>query len=248
MINALILLTLIGASPLSLESLTLQVDGRIIDLQSHDLDGDTHPELVVSYNRGFLPNLERRLAVFCGQADGGFDTSPAIDEPAPKDAILLDLGTVNETPMLCTETGTEVRCRALEPACIGWMAPITIDIAPTLFHNPEIDDLPFALLLSRPLKRSARSLAVVAGLMLAMQLVDLYWLIGPDLLTQGHGHAPLRLDWTELAAVLGLGGLWLFLFARQARVRAVLPLGEPAVRELLQTRVSAEDGVEVASS
>jgi hypothetical protein len=93
--------------------------------------------------------------------------------------------------------------------------------------------LPFALLLSRPLKRSARALALVAGLMLVMQLVDLYWLIGPDLLTQGHGHAVLSLHWMDLAAVLGLGGLWLFLFARQVQTRPVLPLGEPAVRALL---------------
>ena len=71
------------------------------------------------------------------------------------------------------------------------------------------------------------------ALMLVMQLVDLYWLIGPDLLTQGHGHAPLRVHWMDLAAPLGMGGLWLFLFARQLRARPVLPLGEPAVRALV---------------
>jgi hypothetical protein len=98
-----------------------------------------------------------------------------------------------------------------------------------LFHFA----LPFALLLSRSLKRQAKSLALVAGLMLAMQLVDLFWLIGPDLLTQGHGHAPLKVHWMDPVAVLGLGGLWLFLFARQARTRPVLPLGEPAVRALV---------------
>jgi hypothetical protein len=97
--------------------------------------------------------------------------------------------------------------------------------------------LPFALLLSRSLKRNPRSLAWVAGLMLVMQLVDLYWLIGPDLLTQGHGHAPLRLHWMDLAATLGVGGLWLFLFARQVRTQPVLPLGEPAVRALVDTLV-----------
>jgi hypothetical protein len=107
-----------------------------------------------------------------------------------------------------------------------------------LFHFA----LPFALLLSRPLKRNARSLAVVAALMLVMQLVDLFWLIGPDLITQGHGHAPLRVHWMDLAATVGIGGLWLFLFARQARTRPVLPLGEPAVRALL------DEGVEAAAS
>jgi hypothetical protein len=116
----------------------------------------------------------------------------------------------------------------------GWGV---IAVALLVFHFA----LPFALLLSRPLKRNARSLAMVAGLMLVMQLLDLYWLIGPDLLTQGHGHAPLRVHWMDLAAVLGVGGLWLFLFARQVRTRPVLPLGEPAVRALVA------EGVEVTS-
>ncbi len=117
----------------------------------------------------------------------------------------------------------------------GWGV---IAVVLLLFHFA----LPFALLLSRPLKRNARSLAVVAGLMLVMQLVDLYWLIGPDLLTQGHGDAPLQLHWMDFAATLGVGGLWLFLFARQVRTRPVLPLGEPAVRTLVG------DGAEVVTS
>ena len=99
--------------------------------------------------------------------------------------------------------------------------------------------LPFALLLSRSLKRNARSLAVVAALMLVMQLVDLYWLIGPDLMTQGHGHASVRFHWMDLVATLGIGGLWLFLFVRQVRTRPVLPLGEPAVRALVERRAEA---------
>lgn len=100
--------------------------------------------------------------------------------------------------------------------------------------------LPFALLLSRPLKRSARALSAVAWLMLAMQLVDLYWLIGPDLAGHGSGAPPLHLSWMDLAAVAGIGGLWLFLFARQARTRPVLPVGEPAVRALLAAPQRAE--------
>jgi hypothetical protein len=99
------------------------------------------------------------------------------------------------------------------------------------------------LLLSRPLKRRPRSLATVAGLMLVMQLVDLYWLIGPDLLTQGHGHAPLRLHWMDLAATLGVGGLWLSLFARQVKTRPILPLGEPAVRALVGEGTPGTEGV-----
>jgi hypothetical protein len=93
--------------------------------------------------------------------------------------------------------------------------------------------LPFALLLSRPLKRRAGSLALVAGLMLLMQLLDLFWLIGPDLVAHGEEAIPFSVHWMDLAAVLGLGGVWLFLFAREAGAGPVLPLSEPQVLELL---------------
>jgi hypothetical protein len=108
----------------------------------------------------------------------------------------------------------------------GWGV---VAIALLVFHFA----LPFALLLSRPLKRSAGALGAVAALMLLMQLVDLFWLIGPDLVGHGHGDVPLRVHWMDLAAVLGLGGVWLFLFARQAQAAPVLPMGEPELRELL---------------
>jgi hypothetical protein len=108
----------------------------------------------------------------------------------------------------------------------GWMVMAVLLL---VFHFA----LPFALLLSRPLKRNARVLGAVAALMLLMQLVDLFWLIGPDLVGHGHADVPLRVHWMDLAAVLGLGGLWLFLFARQAQAAPVLPMGEPELRELL---------------
>jgi hypothetical protein len=99
--------------------------------------------------------------------------------------------------------------------------------------------LPFALLLSRPLKRNARSLAGVAALMLLMQLVDLFWLIGPDLASHGHGPVPLRVHWMDAAAVFGLGGLFVVLFTRQLRGAALLPVGDPEVRELTSARAEA---------
>jgi hypothetical protein len=114
----------------------------------------------------------------------------------------------------------------------GWNV---IAILLILFHFA----LPFALLLSRALKRSARALAAVATLMLVMQLADLFWLIAPDLAGHGQGPVPLRVHWMDVAAVLGLGGLFLLLFTRQLRGAAVLPLGEPEVRELVGTRAEA---------
>jgi hypothetical protein len=108
----------------------------------------------------------------------------------------------------------------------GWGAAAVLLL---VFHFA----LPFVLLLSRPLKRSASALAVVALLMLLMQLVDLFWLIGPDLVTHGEEAVPFRVHWMDVAAVLGVGGIWLFLFARRAAAPPVLPVSEPQVQALL---------------
>ena len=75
--------------------------------------------------------------------------------------------------------------------------------------------------------------------MLLMQLVDLFWLIAPDLASHGHGHVPLRVHWMDAAAVFGLGGLFLLLFARQLRGASLLPVGEPELRELAAARAEA---------
>jgi len=99
--------------------------------------------------------------------------------------------------------------------------------------------LPFALLLSRSLKRNARALAGVATLMLVMQALDLFWLVGPDLLTHGEGEAPFRIHWMDLAALGGLGGLWLALLVRQALSAPLLPAGEPELRELSAAQAEA---------
>ena len=115
----------------------------------------------------------------------------------------------------------------------GWGAIAAVLL---LFHFA----FPFVLLLSRPLKRSARALAGVALLMLAMRLLDHFWLVGPDLIGRGETLAvPLRVHWMDVAAVVGLGGLWLFLFAWQARRRPVLPMAEPALRERLAAPAEA---------
>jgi hypothetical protein len=114
----------------------------------------------------------------------------------------------------------------------GWNA---IAIALVVFHFA----LPFALLLSRALKRSARALAVVATLLLVMQLVDLYWLIGPDLASHGEEAPALRPHVFDFAAALGIFGLWLVLFARQLKGAALLPVGDPELRDIPAARAEA---------
>ncbi len=92
--------------------------------------------------------------------------------------------------------------------------------------------LPFAILLSRNLKRNARRLAVVALVVLGARLLDLFWLIQP-----AFSPAQFALHWMDVAAVLGVGGLWLSFFVSRLRGQPLLPLRDPDLP--LEAEVSA---------
>jgi hypothetical protein len=88
--------------------------------------------------------------------------------------------------------------------------------------------LPFALLLSRHRKRSARTLAPIAVLLLFARWLDLHWLVAP-----AFSKDAFTLHWLDLAAPLALGGIWLFLFTLRLRARPLLPANEPFLKEAL---------------
>jgi hypothetical protein len=86
--------------------------------------------------------------------------------------------------------------------------------------------LPFALLLSRDLKRHAGLLQKVAAFVIVMRLVDLIWLVAPTF--EHHG---FPIHWMDIAIPIGLAGIWVFLFARAFRARALLPVNDPYFKE-----------------
>ena len=104
----------------------------------------------------------------------------------------------------------------------GWQG---IALMLVVFHFT----LPILLLLSRNTKKNPRLLGSVAAGLLFMRLVDLVWLIGPEL----HGDGLLAYA-LHAAALVGLGGLWLFAFTRELAERPLLPVGEPDLREILE--------------
>jgi hypothetical protein len=69
--------------------------------------------------------------------------------------------------------------------------------------------IPFGLLLFRPLKRNPRRLAAIAILLLLAQWLYVSWLVLPSLEPSG-----LAYDWTDFAATLGIGGVWLHFWLR----------------------------------
>jgi hypothetical protein len=86
--------------------------------------------------------------------------------------------------------------------------------------------LPFFLLLFREIKDHRRSLAAVAGVVILLRLVDLFWLVEPAFYQRGAG-----LHWLDFAALLGLGAFWLAAFVRQLCARPLLPLRDPYAEE-----------------
>lgn len=87
--------------------------------------------------------------------------------------------------------------------------------------------LPFLLLLSRDLKRNGRRLAIVALVVIVMRLVDLFWLIAPEFSREA-----FQVHWMDVAAPVGLGGIWVAFFTWQLRQRPLLPLHDPRIAEL----------------
>lgn len=83
--------------------------------------------------------------------------------------------------------------------------------------------LPFLLLLSRDVKDNARSLRLVALLVLVMRLIDVFWWIEP-----AYSHEGQYLFWLlDVAAVVGVGGVWVWWFVRLLRRRPLLPVHDP---------------------
>ena len=88
--------------------------------------------------------------------------------------------------------------------------------------------VPFLVLLSRGAKRRAKTVGMVALWILGVRALDLFWLVRPEF-----PHTGFALHWLDLALPIGLGGVWLGVFAQQLKTRPLLPLGEPEVRQIL---------------
>ena len=85
--------------------------------------------------------------------------------------------------------------------------------------------LPFFLLLFRHVKRGTRSLLIVAGLVLLMRLVDMYWMVLPAF---GGGNA--RLTWMNMVLPFGMGAIWFAYFIWQLQRMPILPVHDPRLK------------------
>jgi hypothetical protein len=92
--------------------------------------------------------------------------------------------------------------------------------------------LPFFLLLFRNVKRRTGSLLLVAGLVLLMRLVDMYWMVLP-----AFGGGDAHLTWMNVLLPFGMGGIWVAYFTRQLQRMPVLPVHDPRMEGVAQHAV-----------
>ena len=82
--------------------------------------------------------------------------------------------------------------------------------------------VPWFLLLSRRRKRNRRTLGYIALFVLAMRIVDTFWMITPAFFPNG-----FTIHWLDIAALAGIGGVWLALYVRQLTAMPLLALNDP---------------------
>src|SRR5579862_1110977 len=100
----------------------------------------------------------------------------------------------------------------------GWIALIL-----PIFHFA----VPFAILLSRPLKRDIRKLVWLAVWLMLMRFVDLFWIIEPNF------SQTFNFTAADVVVPIAIGGLWLAYFFRNLGALPLLPLYDPSAGEVL---------------
>jgi len=104
--------------------------------------------------------------------------------------------------------------------------------------------VPWLLLLSRDLKRRPRQLIRIAYWMLLMRFVDVFMLVSPEFLSSGenvhfvHGEEAMTrlfVSWTDVAAPLAIGGLWLWMFFTELAKRPLFAAGDPYLLESMRS-------------
>lgn len=94
---------------------------------------------------------------------------------------------------------------------------------------------PFIALLFRPNKQSTQRIRTICWLILGIHVVDVMWLVGPDL-----GFRAIRLSYLLipvqfLAALAGIGGFLLFTYVFFLKGRPLLSVNDPAMVELVES-------------
>jgi hypothetical protein len=81
---------------------------------------------------------------------------------------------------------------------------------------------PFVILFSRWVKRKRQALVLVAIWAIFIRLLDLFFIIIPNFRREG-----LAVHWLDIAVLVGIGGIWVAVFASWLKSRPILPQHDP---------------------
>jgi hypothetical protein len=104
--------------------------------------------------------------------------------------------------------------------------------------------LPFAIMLSRNLKRQPRKLVTMAFWIMIVRVVDLFWLVQPSFhpAVEVHGDpsalAPIswQIVFMTIVNLMAIGGLWLAIFFWRLGKRSLMPVNDPHFVEMLEAK------------
>ena len=92
--------------------------------------------------------------------------------------------------------------------------------------------VPYALLLSRDLKRNFVRLRVIATWLLCARVAEYFWHVAPELHKDG-----MSITLLDLALPLAIGGVFISLFVSQLGGRSLLPVNDPDLAKALHHHV-----------
>jgi hypothetical protein len=95
--------------------------------------------------------------------------------------------------------------------------------------------LPFFFLLSRHVKRHPVGIIVGAVYLMAVHIIDIYWLVMPNFGAHGSGAAPHAFTdvWIDIAALVGVVGVFIGAFMFFLNRGKVVAIGDPRIEEAL---------------
>ncbi len=105
-----------------------------------------------------------------------------------------------------------------------------IGVALIFFHFA----FPFLVLLNREVKRNSKWLAVLAGFILLLRLVDMFYLIGPSPRTTAGHEAGFHISWMDFVAPVAVGGVWLWYFFGELLKRPLVPINDPFLENAIE--------------
>jgi hypothetical protein len=91
--------------------------------------------------------------------------------------------------------------------------------------------VPYALLLSRDIKRDTSRLRAIAAWLVFIRIIDYFWYVAPEF------HEGFNVSLLDIALPIALGGVFLALFAMQLRARPILPIHDPGLEKALHHHV-----------